>query len=102
MSQIARLPTRYDVSLPVRFRSEQDLGWTPGQLANLSSGGLCIVSPNADLLPGQALEILVETTDKFLRTTARRIKARVVWSRDGRHGVQFARAAPDPFQSSPR
>lgn len=97
MSTLPRSPVRYDVTLPVRFRTTSDLSWTDGHLANLSATGLCLLSPEADLLPGQSVELVVETTDKFLRTTARRIRAKVVWSQGGRHGIEFARRATNPF-----
>jgi hypothetical protein len=95
---IARNPVRYDVEMPARYRGQGNPNWNDGLLANLSVGGLCLVAPEADLLPGQAIEIVIETTDKYLRVVPRRIPARVVWSRGGRHGVEFTkRATGDPF-----
>lgn len=105
MSQggIRRAPVRYEVSLAARFRAVGEQDWSEGQLANLSAGGLCLVAAEADLLAGQEVEIVIETVDKFLRAVPRLIRARVVWSRGGRHGVQFARpAAGDPFAGTQR
>ena len=97
MSELARSPIRYEVSLPVRFRAEGELSWTAGALANLSVSGLCLLSAEADLIPGQSVELVIETTDKFLRLVSRRIRARVVWAQGGRYGVQFAKQTRDPF-----
>lgn len=97
MSGMQRSPVRYDISLPVRLRENSAHAWTDGVLANLSATGLCLTAPKADLLPGQSVELVIETTDKFLRRVARRIRAKIVWARDGRYGVQFNRRTHDPF-----
>ncbi|MCM2280705.1 MAG: PilZ domain-containing protein [Bdellovibrionaceae bacterium] len=88
-----RQPQRFQVNIPARFRpAGTSTEWLEGRLLNLSEGGLCLESQGQTLLPGEILEIVIDTIDGKGIPRKRFIRAKIVWRKDGRTGVQFMRS----------
>lgn len=101
MSQMSRAPKRFPVDMPAKFRvADSDGDWIEGRLLNLSESGLCLQAEAELLLPGETLEILIHSVDKKGMIRKRLMRAKVVWRKEGRAGVQFMRSGVLPQAKS--
>lgn len=100
---IRRQPKRFPVELSARFRSADgaEKDWVEGHLVNLSEGGLCLKAEAEILIPGEVLEIVIDSIDKKGVKHKRLMRAKVVWRKEGRAGVQFMKPRTLP-QARPR
>ncbi len=94
MSDIKRLPPRFPVDMSARFRSAEgeNAEWREGRLLNLSEGGLCLKADSESLMPGEILEIVIDSVDKKGIARRRLLRAKVVWRKADKAGVQFMRS----------
>lgn len=103
MTEIKRQPKRFPVDMPARFRAAEEPGeWLEGRLLNLSEGGLCLAAAAEFLLPGEIVEIVIESVDKKGVPRRRLVRAKVVWRKNGRAGVQFMRSQSLPMARKKR
>ena len=77
---------RYDTNTKAKIRHFGGPDWTEVTLVNLSRGGACVVSP-INFNPSAVVEIIVNSPNPDIRI--HNFMARVVWSEDGRFGLQF-------------
>jgi len=93
-STAKRPPQRYQVEMPTRFRVMGTRErFSEAQMRNLSEGGLCIET-SQPLNRGDLIEVIAETTDSSGVVHKRLIRARVIWCKDGKAGIQFLRSRP--------
>ena len=79
---------RFRVELEAKFRFVGTFQWTDVTVVNLSSTGLCLQT-RAELLPGDLIEMEIETFDSVQHAHRRRLVATVQWRRWLRYGLKF-------------
>ncbi len=91
--RMARQPERFSVKVPARFRINGSKLWIDAELIDLSTGGVCLTTPQPP--PRETIiEIITTSVDPKGVSHQRLLKAKVVWTKGDRCGLELVGRIP--------